>query len=169
MQAGKLAGGAIGVGVYLDFTGSTLTNGASDSTTALVQAVGSGAIGVDLLASGTVTNFGTIVGPLGISLAGGGTVIDAGTITGSGGTAISFGGTGASSLEIANGYKLNGSVVGSGSVGASNTLELLGTVGNAVTADYSGLHLSSFQDVLFGNGGNATLDVEATSGTLPVT
>jgi hypothetical protein len=161
--------GAIGVGVYLDFLGSSLVNGASDATTALIKASGSGAIGVDLVASGAVSNFGTIIGPLGISLAAGGTVIDAGTITGSGGTAVSFGGTGASLLEIANGYKLNGSVIGSGSVGASNTLELLGTVSNPVTADYSGLKLSNFQDVLFGSGGNATLDVDATSGTLPIT
>ena len=102
---------AIGVGVYLDFAGSSLVNGASTATTALIKASGNGAIGVDLEATGTVTNFGTIEGPTGVELVAGGTVVDSGQIIGSGGVAVSFGGTG-NVLTLEHGYKLTGGAYG---------------------------------------------------------
>jgi hypothetical protein len=164
-NSGTMVGvGTFGDGIFLKAGGSV------DNEAGLIVGPFNG-VGIKN-AAGTVLNAATIVGTgtngNGVYLGAGGTIIDSGRIAGGDGTAVSFGGTGANFLEIANGYKLNGSVIGSGSVGASNTLQLLGTVGNAVTVNYSGLHLSNFQDVLFGSGGHATLDV-STSGTLPVT
>jgi len=60
---------------------------------------------------------------------------------------------------------LAGSTAG-GAVGATNTLELAGSVAGAVTASYNGLSLTHFRDVLFGSGGNDELTVSNTSGTL---
>jgi Hint domain-containing protein len=161
VNSGVITAGGTGIALVGAAHGTVINSGHISG----LQGIRLGVGGADLVSNtGQITATGS--SGIGISLAAGGTVIDAGTITGNGGTAVSFGGTGASLMEIANGYKLNGSVIGSGS--ASNTLELLGTVGNAVTADYSGLGLSNFQDVLFGSGGNATLDVDATSGTLPL-
>ena len=116
-------------------------------------------------ASGTITNSGTIEGSA--DLAGGGTVIDSGTIVG--GTAVSFGGTiggsGSNLLVLEAGYYLSGTVLGSTTVGATNTLELSGTLGT-VTATYNTLGLTNFQDVLFGAGGSETLKANTTTGTL---
>jgi hypothetical protein len=111
---------------------------------------------------GTLTNSGTIFG---VSLAAGGTVIDSGTIIGSGGTALTFGGSGSDLLALEAGYHLSGSVQGSTTVGATNTLELSGTLGT-VTATYNTLGLSNFQDVLFGAGGSEILKAANTTGTL---
>jgi hypothetical protein len=117
---------------------------------------------------GTVANSGTIAGTagFGINLVAGGTVIDSGTIRGGGGTAITFGGTGRNLLVLEHGYEISGVVVGSGS--ATNTVELAGSVGAAVTVG-NGVTLTNFQDVLFGPGGDETLKVANISGTLPVT
>ena len=70
---------------------------------------------------------------------------------------------------LEHGYKLGGGVRGSGTAGATNTLELAGSAGAAVAVNYHGLTLTNFQDVLFGAGGNDTLDVSNTSGTLGFT
>jgi hypothetical protein len=148
-------------GVYLDAGGSVDNAG-------LIQAAG----GVYVFGpAGTITNSGSISGTngVGVFLLTGGTVIDSGTISGSGGTAVDFGGTGGNLLVLGSGYKLFGGAVGSGTVGATNTLELGGSVGAALTVGYNGLGLTNFQDVLFGSGGYDTLKVGSTVGTLPVT
>ena len=120
-----------------------------------------------VVTTGTVTNAGTIVGLSGVALFGGGTVFDSGTISGTGGFAIGFGGTsGGNLLILEQGYQLNGAV--QGSVSASNTVELVGSVGAAVTVGYNGLGLSNFQDVLFGPDGNATLQVTNVTGTVGI-
>ena len=108
---------------------------------------------------GAVTNTGTIIGTTGVGvyLLGGGTIIDSGTITG-GVNAVQFGGTGSNLLVLENGYKLVGTVAGSGAVGAIDTLELSGALG-AVTVNYNGLNLSSFEDILFGSSGTETLKI----------
>lgn len=120
---------------------------------------------------GTVVNTGTITASAGtgVDLVMGGTVTDAGTIVGGGGTAISFGGTISDLLDLERGYSLTGTVAGSGSLGATNILELGGSAGSPLTVNYETLHLTNFQDVRFGPGGNDTLQVSLTSGTLPAT
>jgi hypothetical protein len=143
-----------------------------------------------------ITNFGTIAGRNGVAIAGsagavinsgtaatiagtgtagvgiilqaGGTVVNSGTISGAGGIAISFGGSGDNRLVLERGYQLGGSVQGSATAGATNTLELSDAAG-AVTVDYNGLGLTNFSEVLFGPGGNETLVVGNASGTLGVT
>src|SRR5439155_26486953 len=80
--------------------------------------------------------------------------------------AVNFGGSGSNLLVLQNGFSLTGSVVGSAS--ATNTVELAGSVGSAVTASFNALGLTNFQDVLFGAGGYDTLKVSNASGTLPV-
>ena len=121
-------------------------------------------------ASGLVINSGTVTGTGdGIDLNEGGTVIDSGTVSGGSGRAIDFGGsTGARNLlALERGYDLVGLVANESlTIG---TLELAGSVGAAVTVGYSQFVLSDFQDALFGPGGNATLAVSNTAGTLPVT
>jgi fibronectin-binding autotransporter adhesin len=115
--------------------------------------------GVYSQVAATVSNLATglISGPIPINLAGGGTVIDSGAISSASGVAISFGGTASNLLGLEAGYKLAGNVLGSSS--ATNTVELIGSTGAAVTVDYAGLGLSGFQDLLFGPGGFATLDI----------
>jgi fibronectin-binding autotransporter adhesin len=85
--------------------------------------------------SGTVLNQGTILssssnGP-GVFLQAGGTIVDSGTITSGNGTAISFGGTGSNRLVLYSSYVFGGKVVGGGSSGATNTLELTGGYAHA--------------------------------------
>ncbi|HEV8677950.1 MAG TPA: Hint domain-containing protein, partial [Stellaceae bacterium] len=118
---------------------------------------------------GTVANSATIIGTssYGVRLATGGTVVDSGRISGGTGTAVSFGGTGGNLLVLEPGYGLGGGVYGS-TIG-TDTIELAGTVGAAVTASYNGLTLTNFENVLFGGGGHATLVVTNISGTLGVT
>ncbi len=115
-----------------------------------------------------VSNSGVIAGKIGVVAGGyGTTVFNSGTISGAGGTAVSFGGTSANLLVLQHGYKLVGGVVGGAS--ATNTVALAGSVGATVAADYNGLHLTAFQDVLFGAGAQSTLKVSNIGGTLPVT
>ncbi|HEV2098788.1 MAG TPA: Hint domain-containing protein [Stellaceae bacterium] len=103
-------------------------------------------------AAGTVTNHGRIqatgASGIGVDLVAGGTVIDSGTITAASGTAVHFGGTGGNLLELEAGYKFTGSIVGSGSAGVTNTLELSGALGG-VTVNYNSLNLTNFQYVDF--------------------
>ncbi len=170
-------------GVYIKGAAGTVTNAATIvGTVSFGVILGSGGSvgnnagliegyrGVEITgAAGTVTNAATILGThgFGIELFAGGTVIDSGTISGAyGGGAVSFGGTGGNLLVLEQGYKLSGAV--EGGVSATNTLELSGSLG-AVTVNYNGLSLTNFQDVLFGAGGNETLKVSNTGGTLPVT
>jgi Hint domain len=161
---GRVGGGDGAVVLSTDFSGDKVVNSGGS---ALIQ----GATGVRIDGLGTITNTGTIAGTggVGVDLAGGGTVVDSGTIVGSNGTAISFGGTGSNLLVLEHGYALNGDVATSTSAGAINKLELAGSVGAALTVNYNGLGLTNFQDVLFGSGGDDTLDISNTSGTLPVT
>jgi hypothetical protein len=104
----------------------------------------------------TVTNSGTIIGRTnnGVALDEGGTVIDSGTISGGNGIAISFGGFGGSALTarlvLDPGYHLVGTVLGSTTPGATNTLELAsaasaGTVSTVLATE-------------FGNFGAVTVD-----------
>jgi O-antigen biosynthesis protein len=120
-------------------------------------------------AAGSVTNAGTLEGSaIGIDLAAGGTVVDSGSIGGT--TAILFGGTGGSLLELERGYVISGSIIGSGSAGATNTLELSSALG-AVTASYNGLGIVNFGFVEFAaptGGKNETLVISNTA-SLPGT
>ena len=153
--------GSIGMSVTLS-GGGTLDNEAGGR----IAVVGNAVYGD--LAAATVVNAGTISSTAtGIVLKAGGTVIDAGAISGGSGTAVGFGGTGGNLLVLQRGYHLNGAIAGSAS--ATNTVELAGSVGAAVTVGYNGLGLSHVPDVLFGAGGNNTLTVANTGGTLPVT
>ena len=127
--------------------------------------------GIALQVGGTVINSGTIAdsGTAGVGIvlqAGNGTVIDSGLISGGSGTAVSFAGTGTNLLALEHGFVVSGSVVGSSS--ATNTVELLGSAGAAVTANFGSLGLTNFQDLLFGPGGSNTLRVSNTTGTVPI-
>jgi hypothetical protein len=130
------------------------------------QIVDTNGLGVDLDAGGSVGNTGLIEGSsIGIGIYGAaGTITNSGTISGGGGTAISFGGTGSNLLVLENGYKLVGGVYGNAS--ATNTVKLAGSAGAAVSVDFNTLGFTNFQYVLFGTGGNDTLKVSNTSGTL---
>jgi hypothetical protein len=121
--------------------------------------------GVALTTGGVLTNAGTVAGAVGANVSG--TVIDSGLIAGSGAGAIVFGSTGSNLLVLDNGYRLVGGVSGGDS--ATNTLELAGAAGDALTVHYNSLRLSNFQDVLFGPGGSNVLQVTNATGTLPVT
>ena len=163
------AGGTIsGYGPGIDL------RGASGYVINAGQIISTTGIGVFLAAGGKVINSGTISGSTrtftgtsgaGVFLAAGGTVTNSGMISGGSGTAISFGGTGGNLLALYLGYDLSGAVVGSTSVGATNTLELSGTLGT-VTATYNSLGLTDFQDVLFGASGSEILKANITTGTL---
>ncbi len=142
--------------------GGAVFNGTVGSTGGLITG---NAFGV--LDATYISNFGTIAAASGLGVGLSGTLIDAGTIIGSS-NAIVFGGSGANLLMLEHGYKLTGAVRGSSNAGASNTLELRGSVGGPISVNYNGLSLTHFQDVLFGGGGYATLGVTNTSGTLGV-
>src|SRR5262249_13862794 len=90
-------------------------------------------MGITLGGGGTVVNSGVISAyNIGVDLTGGGTIVNSGTIaaTGTRGNyAVRFDGTGSSLLVLEHGYHLAGTVMGSGTVGASNTLELAGSLG----------------------------------------
>lgn len=125
----------------------------------------------------TVTNAGTIAATIdpsylfgiAIHLGAGGTIVDSGTIDGPGG-AVYFGGNGSNLLELETGYSISGSITGSDTAGATNTLELSGSLG-AVTATYNSLGLTDFQTLEFGgnNGNDETFVFTETSGTIPLT
>ena len=155
--------GTAGDGVALNEGGSVLNTG-----TGLIE----GPTGVYVTgAAGTVTNSAQIVGSsVGVDLAAGGTVINSGTISGTAPTnfAVKFAGSSTDFLVLESGYKFTGNVAGSGSAGATNTLELSGSLG-AVTVNYNALTLTNFQDVLFDPPSGETLKVANTAGTLPVT
>jgi hypothetical protein len=114
---------------------------------------GAGADGIDV-ASGasTVINAGTIAATgAGIVLSAGGTVTTSGTINGSSGTAVSFGGTGGNRLILDPGYHLGGTVVGSTSAGATNTLEL-GSAASTGTLSGLGTSIINFTAIQFDTG-----------------
>jgi hypothetical protein len=97
-----------------------------------------GAIGVYISGGlGTVTNSGTISGTagVGVGLYAGGTIIDTGTITGAG-TAIRFGGAGNNLVDVTPGYVISGKVAGSGTVGATNRLELSSGTGQGTVTSF---------------------------------
>ncbi|MEA2737098.1 MAG: hypothetical protein QOH05_405, partial [Acetobacteraceae bacterium] len=174
-----------GPGIELN-QGGNIINGASGSTAASILGAQYGVFGV--YGPTTLTNFGTIAASdngfgfyqrfgtatvfnagvigatngsgVGIELVNGGTIVDSGTIAGAN-TAVRFGGTGSNVLVLEHGYAFFGLIQGSAS--ASNTLELVGSVGAAVTVKYlePGVGLVNFQTVEFGPGaGNAaTLDI----------
>jgi hypothetical protein len=164
-----LGGTVHGAGVYLG-SGGLIINQAAGVINALRGGVSLAFFGTTSAAA-TVSNLGVIIGggygiSVGAADSGSNTIVNSGTIVGSSGTAISFGGTGANLLVLEHGYKITGSVVGA--VGASDTVELAGSVGNAVTASFNGLALTNFSDVLFGSGGFDTLKVSNTAGTVPI-
>ncbi len=111
-------------------------------------------------AAGTVINSATIAGTggFGVHLYVGGTVVNSAMISGGYG-AIRFGGTGGNLLVLENGYKFVGSVY---AAGTNNAVELLGSAGNTVTAQYSNFASSNFADVLFGPSDYATLQIGTT-------
>ncbi len=141
---GTVVGGNSNDGVCL-YAGGFVANGRKGATTALISGY---AWGVEVQNSaGTVLNFGTVESTgtsgftSGVFLKAGGTVTDAGTIRGSSGTAISFGGTSSNRLILDPGYHLGGTVVGSSSAGATNTLELgpgaaTGTVSSVIATEF---------------------------------
>ena len=146
--------------------GGTVVNGAANVASALLYS----AVAVyGRNASTTVVNFGTIASGapdgFGVELTAGGTVVDSGTIGGS--TAIYFGGAGSDLLVLQSRYAITGGIA---AAGAGNTLELLGSVTAAVTANYTSLGLSGFQTVAFapGTGAYATLTI-ANDSALPGT
>jgi hypothetical protein len=121
--------------------------------------------GVDLTNAATLVNSGTISGYDGIRVAADGTIVDSGTISGTRGFAIEFGSIngigGNNRLVLEPGYRITGEIIG------ASTLELAGTAGNPLVVHYNGLRFESLGEVLFGSGGNATLDIDNTSGTVP--
>ncbi len=151
--------GSVGIEVTLD-GGSYLGNSAT------ISVAGTAVYGTN--GANTVVNSGTITGTgtagVGINLATGGTVIDSGQIGGSSGTAIVFGGSGANLLALEDGYSITGSIAGSPTAGATNTLELLGTAG-AVSVDFNSLGLGNFGTVAFGtaSGNSETLKITDTT------
>jgi plastocyanin len=185
INAGSIAGAPGGVGVDLR-GGGVIVNGASGSAAASILGAQYGIFAVN--GPTTLTNFGTILASdggsgfyqgsgvatifnagvigatngsgVGIDLTDGGTIIDSGAVEG-GNTAIRFGGTGSNLLVLEHGYEFFGLIQGSAS--ASNTLELVGSVGAPVTEKYLdvGVGLVDFQTVEFGPGaGNyATLGI----------
>jgi RTX calcium-binding nonapeptide repeat (4 copies) len=170
-----------GPGIELN-QGGIVVNGASGSTAASILGVEYGVFAVNgpttLINFGTITgsyasvgfyqrsgvatifNAGWIEGGVGIELKDGGTIVDSGAIAGNT-YSIRFGGTGSNLLVLEQGYEFFGVV--QGSAGASNTLELVGSVGSAVTVRglEFGVGVVNFQTVEFGPGaGNAaTLDI----------
>jgi hypothetical protein len=122
-------------GVTLN-NGGTVTNGATNITTALITGANDG-IYAHFLA-GTVTNFGTIIGTNGIGVYfngnPGNTLIDRGTIIG-GTDAVKFNNSGGNLLELLPGAVLTGvataagtgNVLELGSAGAAGTISGLGT------------------------------------------
>ena len=163
-----------GVGLLANID-ETITNGGSASTAALITGP---RVGIYLYeGTKTVTNFATISGGIGIyalrygldkyhyAITDPTTVINAGSVIGTAGTAVSFG-NGDDRLVVEPGAAFFGVIDGGGGL---NTLELGGSAGAALTVNYNGLTLINFQDVLFGPGGNDTLKVSNTAGTLPVT
>jgi hypothetical protein len=175
--------GSGGAGMHLN-QGGIVVNGASGSTAASILGPQYGVFAVD--GPTTLTNFGTIAasgngfgfyqrsgtatiinaglidggnGP-GVDLADGGTVIDSGAIAG-GTYAIRFGGTGSNRLVLEQGYEIFGIIQGSAS--ASNTLELVGSIGAPLTVRglEFGVGVVNVQTVEFGpDAGNAaTLDI----------
>ena len=186
INAGSIAGTAPG-GIGVDLRGGgVIVNGASGSAAASILGGQYGIFAVN--GPTTLTNFGTILASdggsgfyqgsgvatifnagvigatngsgVGIDLADGGTIIDSGAVEG-GNTAIRFGGAGSNLLVLEQGYEFFGLIQGSAS--ASNTLELVGSVGAPVTEKYlqPGVGLVNFQTVEFGPGaGNyATLGI----------
>jgi hypothetical protein len=131
-----------GIGMAL-VRGGVVTNGAAGSTSALVSGSGYGVFMP--VGTGTVTNFGTITSArYGIDMAGGGTVVDAGTIAG-GVDAIHFGG--ADNLVILeHGFTVTGGIVASGT---GNVVELQGSAGAAVTANYNNLLMTGISTIAF--------------------
>jgi hypothetical protein len=173
-----------GVGIELN-QGGVVVNGAPGSAAASILGVQYGIAAFN--GPTTLTNFGTITASfngfgfdqhsgiatvfnagvigasngsgVGIELQGGGTIVDSGTVAGAT-YAIRFGGTGSNLLVLEHGYEFFGLV--QGSAGASNTVELVGSVGASVTLKLQpGGGLVNFQTVEFGPGaGNAaTLDI----------
>jgi RTX calcium-binding nonapeptide repeat (4 copies) len=149
-------------GVYVRTAGSVSNLGASS----LID----GYVGVYVGGVGTVTNTGTVVSSSNstnstVRLAGGGTVIDGGTIIGTGGAgALKFGvssGAGGSNdlLVLEHGFSISGAITATGTTG--NVVELQGSAGAAVTANYNSLGLTNFSTIEFapGAGNYATLDI----------
>jgi Hint domain-containing protein len=170
-SGGKGGGGRRGpVAVFfdiLDHSGGTVDNDA----TGLIE--GYNPVWVQG-AAGTIVNHGTILQQnasgsaiyAGINLLNSGTVVDSGTIVGE----IYFGAVGANRLVLQHGYSLSKGANTAAVVakGADNTLELSNSYG-AVTVDYNGIGLTTFQHVVFDAGGNETLKVSNTSGTFAST
>jgi len=149
---------------------ATLSGGGylDNAATGTIAAAGPAVYGT--IAAPTIFNAGLIVASSGpaIVLGAGGTVTDAGTIGGVG-TAISFGGSGANLLIVEHGYTLTGGVSGSGSAGATNTLELVGSAASPLTANYNSLSLSNFGTVKFAPGADYVTLKITSNVTLPGT
>jgi hypothetical protein len=143
---------------------------------------GGGGAGIGVEGGGLViTNQGTIIGGTGGGSDGGagggaagvrfqlgGTLVDAGSVSGGIGMsgiadAVYFGGATNNRLIVENGYGLSGGVFGSAS--ASNTLELLGTAGDAVSVSYNSLGLTNFSTVAFAPGDATYATLRVTSNT----
>jgi hypothetical protein len=154
----------VGLGVALVQSG-VVTNGAAGSTSAMIYGNEYGVFMVS--GAGTVTNFGKISSQYYAILMrnGDGTVVDSGVITG-GRAAISFGGSD-NLLVLEDGFNITGAITASG---IGNVVELQGSAGAPVTANYNALGLSGFQTASFapGNGNYATLTI-TNSAQLPGT
>jgi plastocyanin len=148
--------GDLGSGVTLG-AGATLINAAGayvgfggEGSGPSVAGLGGGASTIQNL--GTIGSFAdTEAGDIGISLSGGGTVVDSGTILGAT-YALIFGGTGSNLLVLEQGYALFGAVVGS--AGASNTVELQGSVSAPIRATYDSVGFVNFHTIAFAAGTN---------------
>ncbi|HUB16426.1 MAG TPA: Hint domain-containing protein [Acetobacteraceae bacterium] len=121
------AAGASITGVYqgVFIVGGTSASHGTVVNQGRVTATGTQGIGVELGSVGTITNTTSAVitgTEFGVELLAGGTLTNAGTIVGSSGTAVVFGGTGSDLLVLDPGYTLSGIAVGATS--ATNTLEL---------------------------------------------
>ena len=150
---------SVGNGIALTQSG-IVTNGAAGSTAAVIYG---GEYGVFMaLGTGMVTNFATISSnDYGIRMdSGGGTVVDSGVIS-CGKTAISFGDSD-NLLVLEHGFTITGAIAASG---IGNVVELQGSAGAAVAANYNALGLSGFQTAAFapGNGNYATLTITNTA------
>ncbi|HEV2335933.1 MAG TPA: hypothetical protein VGS13_10580 [Stellaceae bacterium] len=171
-NSGTIIGGGSGNigGVFLGFNyaaGAFRVNNTGSIISSAVAVLVRGAGSLDNGKSGA--SGATISGSIGIQIFGVGTVADFGTITGTGGTAISFGGTSANRLILGPGYHLHGTVLGSPTAGATNTLELGSAAGTGTVSSVIATEFVNFGTVKVDAGARWTLTGAGSLGGITLT